>query len=547
MTFQHILKLTDDSSQFQSELGKQQVSGNPDTPKGQLDAMMQIAMCLGEIGWHNGTRFLVLITDNDFHFAKDKNPGTRQNSSDSRCHMENGVYKSWREPDYQSVLQLASRLAENNIQPIFMVPSRTVETYERLTKFIPKLAIGELTDDSRNVTQLIKDTYSKLSSRVFLDHTTIPSTLKVTYNSFCNNTASSTGKSRGDCDGVQINDTVTFQVNVTASGCTQELFVIQALGFSDTVTVQVLPQCECQCQDQSQENSLCGDKGTMECGICRCSSGYIGKKCECLTQGQSSQELERSCRENNSSMVCSGLGDCICGQCVCHNSDNWNKVIYGKYCECDNSNCERYDGQVCGGPHRGSCFCGQCSCKEGFEGSSCQCRNSIEGCLNKKLVECSGHGRCHCNKCRCDPGYHPPLCEERLNSFLSRCSHYISCSKCLKCSNYRNCFSECGYLIRPSFEIMTCSEQDSEGCWKTYTLRHRNWPQTYSMYIEESRECPSITTMVLGIAVGILLVAVLLLVIWIILLKETQKIELFKKNRAEGTQEQPEARFLEQQ
>lgn len=81
----------------------------------------------------------------------------------------------------------------------------------------------------------------------------------------------------------------------------------------------------------------------------RCDAGYIGKNCECQTQGRSSQELEGSCRKDNSSIICSGLGDCICGQCVCHTSDVPNKKIYGQFCECDNVNCERYDGQVCGG------------------------------------------------------------------------------------------------------------------------------------------------------------------------------------------------------
>lgn len=46
MTFQHILKLTSDSSQFLRELRKQLVSGKLATRKGQLDAMMQVAMCL---------------------------------------------------------------------------------------------------------------------------------------------------------------------------------------------------------------------------------------------------------------------------------------------------------------------------------------------------------------------------------------------------------------------------------------------------------------------------------------------------------------------
>lgn len=50
----------------------------------------------------------------------------------------------------------------------------------------------------------------RLTSRVFLDHTTIPNTLKVTYDSFCGNGASSTGKSRGECDSVQISDQVSL-------------------------------------------------------------------------------------------------------------------------------------------------------------------------------------------------------------------------------------------------------------------------------------------------------------------------------------------------
>ena len=63
---------------------------------------------------------------------------------------------------------------------------------------------------------------------------------------------------------------ITFQVKVTATECIHEQsFVIRALGFTDTVTVHVLPQCECQCRDMSQNRGLCGDKGSMECGICR--------------------------------------------------------------------------------------------------------------------------------------------------------------------------------------------------------------------------------------------------------------------------------------
>lgn len=63
---------------------------------------------------------------------------------------------------------------------------------------------------------------------------------------------------------------VTFQVKVTALECIKETsFVVRALGFSDTVTVQVLPQCACQCRDVSRDRGLCLNKGSVECGVCR--------------------------------------------------------------------------------------------------------------------------------------------------------------------------------------------------------------------------------------------------------------------------------------
>lgn len=54
----------------------------------------------------------------------------------------------------------------------------------------------------------------KLSSRVFLDHSTLPDNLKVTYDSFCSNGVSQVNQPRGDCDGVQINDPVSLHPSV---------------------------------------------------------------------------------------------------------------------------------------------------------------------------------------------------------------------------------------------------------------------------------------------------------------------------------------------
>uniref|UniRef100_A0A9L0IJ70 Integrin beta n=1 Tax=Equus asinus TaxID=9793 RepID=A0A9L0IJ70_EQUAS len=209
--FRHVLKLTDNSNQFQTEVGKQLISGNLDAPEGGLDAMMQVAACPEEIGWRNVTRLLVFATDDGFHFAGDGKLGAILTPNDGRCHLEDNVYKRSNEFDYPSVGQLAHKLAESNIQPIFAVTERMVKTYEKLTEIIPKSAVGTLSDDSSNVVQLIKAAYEKLSSRVFLEHGTLPDTLRVTYDSFCSNGVSNVNQPRGDCDNVRIGIPVRFQ------------------------------------------------------------------------------------------------------------------------------------------------------------------------------------------------------------------------------------------------------------------------------------------------------------------------------------------------
>ncbi|XP_064135629.1 integrin beta-2 isoform X2 [Loxodonta africana] len=539
--FRHVLKLTDNSNQFQKEVGKQLISGNLDAPEGGLDAMMQVAACLEEIGWRNVTRLLVYATDDGFHIAGDGKLGAILTPNDGHCHLEDNLYKKSNEFDYPSVGQLAHKLAENNIQPIFAVTKRMVPTYEKLTEIIPKSAVGELSEDSSNVVQLIKNAYNKLSSRVFLEHSTLPDTLKVTYDSFCSNGVIRLDHHRGDCDGVQINVPVTFQVKVTATECIQEQsFVIRALGFTDTVTVRVHPQCKCNCHDASSDRSHCGNKGVVQCGICRCDPGYIGKTCECQTQGRSSQELEGNCRKDNSSVVCSGLGDCFCGECICHRADDPKKHIYGPYCECDNFNCERYDGQICGGETRGICDCGKCQCKQGFEGSACQCPKSTESCLNVRRVECSGRGRCRCNVCECDPGYQPPLCEECPGCPMP-CSRYVSCAECLKFQKGpfgKNCSEACpGMELKYGFfPNRPCKERDSEGCWITYMLIRRDGKDHYHIQVEETRECvegPNVAAIVGGTVAGIVLIGILLLVIWKALthLSDLREYKRFEKEK----------------
>lgn len=75
----------------------------------------------------------------------------------------------------------------------------------------------------------------------------------------------------------------------------------------------------------------------------------MGRHCECSTDEVNSEDMDAYCRKENSSEICSNNGECVCGQCVCRKRDNTNEIYSGKFCECDNFNCDRSNGLICGG------------------------------------------------------------------------------------------------------------------------------------------------------------------------------------------------------
>ncbi|NWI72373.1 ITB2 protein, partial [Dryoscopus gambensis] len=545
--FKHILSLTDNAKQFENEVGKQFISGNLDAPEGGLDAMMQAAVCGDLIGWRNVTRLLVFATDDGFHFAGDGKLGGILTPNDGKCHLEDNMYKRSNEFDYPSVGQLVQKLAENNIQPIFAVTSKVVDVYKKLSEMIPKSAVGELNEDSSNIIELIQVAYNNLSSRIILDHSTLLDTLDVKYDSKCNNDKDSMDEARGQCDNVKINDEVTFKVKVTAKACIPNYsFTIRPLGFTDTLTVHVASNCDCHCNDQP-DPAACSAQGTIECGICSCNSRYTGKNCECDTKGKSSKELERSCRKDNSSVICSGQGDCVCGQCVCHTSDVPGKYIYGTYCQCDNMNCEFFNGSLCGGPARGQCDCGVCKCQPGYEGSACQCQQSTEGCLNIRGHVCSLRGTCHCNRCQCSGDYQPPLCRE-CPGCPSPCGKYISCVECKFFNSgpfEKNCSQACHNIQLPtnstevSINDRKCREKDSQNCWMSFRMVQEDGDEIYTIFVDPDRECPqppNVPLIVGSTIAGVFLIGVLVLVIWRLLMEllDRREYRRFEKEKTKA-------------
>ncbi|XP_077347213.1 integrin beta-1-B-like isoform X3 [Lithobates pipiens] len=373
--YKNVLNLTSNGNIFNELVGKQQISENLDSTKGVFDAIMQVAVC----------------------------------------------------GDYPSIAHLVQKLRENNIQTVFVVTEEFQPLYKELTNMIPKSAVTTLSSNSSDVIQLIIDTYNSLSSELVLENTKLPKGVTINYKSFCKNGEIGTGENGRKCSNISIGDQVEFEISVTAHKCPKKdqrhSIKIKPLGFTEEVEIFLKFICECDCEKSGTRDSPEYHfwHGVFECGIYRCNEGRIGKQCECSTKeaGIEIEDLDALCRKENYSDICSNNGDCICGQCVCKKRENPNEVYSGKYCECDNFNCDRYNGLICG--DNGVCNCRVCECFPNFSGSACDCSEDKSTCMASNGQLCNGRGICECGRCKCMDNFLGETCElSRVSDFAER-------------------------------------------------------------------------------------------------------------------------------
>lgn len=152
-----------------------------------------------------------------------------------------------------------------------------------------------------------------------------------------------------------------------------------------------------------------------------------------LTSGENVENRRQLCTDDKSQCflpgsteVCSGRGECVCGNCQCKSRRGDLPLIYtGRWCECDDSRCPSYNDAVCGGSDHGVCDCGFCKCYKHFTGRNCGCPTRTDKCKAKDGSICGNHGDCKCNKCQCDKGYGGQNCTE--------------CQGCDTCEANREC------------------------------------------------------------------------------------------------------------
>ncbi|KAG5850494.1 hypothetical protein ANANG_G00083060 [Anguilla anguilla] len=565
-SYKNVLRLTSDGKQFNTLVGQQQISGNLDSPEGGFDAIMQVAVCGDAIGWRNVTRLLVFSTDAGFHFAGDGKLGGIVLPNDGKCHLENNMYTMSHYYDYPSIAHLVQKLSDNNIQTIFAVTEEFQPVYKELKNLIPKSAVGTLSANSSNVINLIIDAYNSLSSEVILENSKLPEGVTITYQSHCKNGLVGEGDNGRKCSNISIGDEVSFKISVQAHKCPKqgqsEVIKIKPLGFTEEVEIVLNFICECSCQaDGEKDSPICHNgNGTFECGACRCNDGRIGRQCECSTDDVNSDDLDANCRRDNGTEICSNNGDCICGACECKKRENPEERYSGKYCECDNFNCDRSNNKLCGG--HGRCECRVCICDANYTGSACDCSMDTTTCLASNKQVCNGRGTCECGTCKCtDPKFQGPTCEI-CPTCPGVCAEHKECVQCRAFGTGEKkdtCERDCSYfnlikvkdrdkLPQPvqAFPLMHCKERDANDCWFYYTYAVNNNTEK-EVHVVETLECPTgpdIIPIVAGVVAGIVLIGLALLLIWKLLMiihdrREFAKFEKEKMNARWDTQDNP--------
>ncbi|XP_055329594.1 integrin beta pat-3-like [Paramacrobiotus metropolitanus] len=581
-SFRHRMNLTSETGQFQELMRKTRTAGNFDHPEGGFDGLMQAIACTELIGWRNHSRrIIVFATDAAFHYAGDGKLAGIVVPNDGKCHMAyNEREKVWDytedlKQDYPSVQEINRAVKRKNIHVIFAVPDTVQDLYKQLSGAVSGSVVGQLSSQSDNIVEVVKNQYNKIRSAVTLTHDA-PDFFKVSFQSQCLQAEVSNTSS---CEGLKTGSEVAWNVTIELLRCPVDgpvkgQFRIWARGLSDEVVVQYSALCQCDCalpENQAPSSAVCSGHGDLGCGVCQCHEGYDGQRCQCrLSDKYTFDDKFKGCVVPNATVrsICSGRGQCVCGQCQCDIRENPEEKVYGEFCQHDNFNCEKVNGQLCSG--HGSCDKGVCSCAPGWTGPSCACTTSLEPCKTKSGKVCNGHGVCKCGKCHCNQEgehrYGGPKCQE-CPSCPTTCQRLERCVACwdfqaeqplvngstafkanvnhsesgcpAECLEHRATFAEVLVVDMPGERA--CSYRDTSQGFCTVHYTHYESDATGELIVEvlKQRECPvgvNPYLIVGSLVAGILFMGIMLLCAWkvVLVVYDRQQVAKFEKETAEA-------------
>ncbi|XP_056392912.1 integrin beta-5 [Hyla sarda] len=552
--FRHVLSLTDKVNNFNSEVQNQQVSRNRDAPEGAFDAILQAAVCKEKVGWRTEASHLLVITTDDVpHIALDGKLAGLVQPHDGQCHLNtDNEYSAADQLDYPSLALLGEKLSENNIHLIFAVTKTHYLLYKNFTALIPGTTVEILDTSSQNILQLIVNAYNNIRSKVELTVSETPDDLSLSFSATCQDGLSYPGVKK--CGELRIGDTVSFEVSAEARSCpppgATDTFTIKPVGFRDTLEVTVTYNCSCSCSQQVENDSgKCSGNGTYTCGMCDCDPGFLGARCECGEEDDSSDWSLNTCRESESHTVCNGRGRCICGLCSCYESEFGR--ISGSYCQCDDFSCARYKGVLCSG--HGECDCGECKCHAGYIGENCNCTTETDSCMSSDGRMCSGKGTCVCGRCQCiQPGAFGETCE-KCPTCPDACGTKRDCIECRlyqtgRLADNQTCQKLCKdeiitveTLDTDNPEAVLCVYKTENECVMRFTYSEDPNGKSVLTALKEPvcASAPDALTVLLAVVGSILLVGLVLLAVWklLVTVHDRREFARFQSERSRAKYE----------
>uniref|UniRef100_A0A8D3CLT2 Integrin beta n=1 Tax=Scophthalmus maximus TaxID=52904 RepID=A0A8D3CLT2_SCOMX len=524
-SFQNVIKLTNNVSDFSIRLQGQRISGNLDAPEGGFDAILQAAVCGDKIGWRNrSTHLLVFSTESAFHYEAD---GANVLSgilprNDELCHLDAlGKYTQDIHQDYPSIPTLIRLLGKHNIIPIFAVTNHSFTYYTKLQEYFPIAEVGMLHEDSSNILQVMGTAFKNIRSKMSIRAEELPKAFKAKFL-----TASGSVADYGAFD-FKPGAIGKFKMRLKAERMIDEKPVCQVAQRDKEGTMRVKPtnfnaavNIKASVLCPTCESAKCHSNGDLVCGKCHCFDGWLGAFCNCSA---SASALDTSqCIGPGMTESCSGRGDCMeCGSCVCYNPDQFE----GPYCQHDKTQCLRYGGFLCN--DRGSCVMGRCACTEGWDGNACECPKSNQTCLDSKGGVCNGRGVCNCGRCECrNPGTDmTSTCEPNFEAQLGVCEATRSCVQCRawKTGKHKDC-DKCPFQIVMVDELKECKiescsfRDEDDDCTYHYTAEDSKDPKVGLLEIQvlKKKDCPpaSLLWLLPLLLFLLLLLALLLLCCW---------------------------------
>ncbi|XP_014209890.1 integrin beta-PS-like [Copidosoma floridanum] len=563
--FKNHMNLSDDSNKFANEVKNAPTSGNIDAPEGGFDGLMQAMVC-DEIGWRKEARKLLLFsTDASFHYAGDGRLGGIVEPNDGKCHMKNNMYTHSTILDYPSISHINVKAKEKAINIIWAVTADYISIYEKLAENVQSSHASVLKADSSNIVDLVRDQYNKIRSSVEMRHN-LPSTsdhITVNFLSKCLN-GDGAKANTNKCSNLKTGDAVEFEVEITVTKCPEsrsewnKTFLINPIGMSESVAVNLETICECECKDEPsmEGSSLCNGHGRLECGICACDPNFFGKNCEC-DASQATRNDEFACRPNNETTeVCSNRGECVCNRCECAKRDDSDEVVEGAYCEKDNFSCGMgRQGKLCSG--HGKCrHHGRCECDSDWYGDACEKYKNTEACESNGKM-CSERGSCETKKdkdenhcvCRVVDGIHyfGEFCEKCRNC-PKICESLNPCVSCVL-KNTTDCNDTCrsdvihdvteklGQMDVGDGRVDCDIIHDDNKCKYRYIYYNDTNNNIVILAEKTPIECPrevNVLAIVLGVVAAVVFIGLALLLLWklVITIADRREYARFEKERA---------------